>query len=115
MMDPQHRLFLQTAWHALEDAGYDPAAIRRFHRRVRNQSDQRYLLHNLLSHHDPNAIIGQGATFDLINLSLQNDKDYLATRVSHQFNLRGPEHGGADGLLLVAGRRSPGVPEPAQR
>jgi phthiocerol/phenolphthiocerol synthesis type-I polyketide synthase E len=25
MMDPQHRLFLQCAWHALEDAGYDPA------------------------------------------------------------------------------------------
>src|SRR3954454_5343264 len=21
-MDPQHRLFLETAWHALEDAGY---------------------------------------------------------------------------------------------
>ena len=27
MMDPQHRLFLQCAWHALEDAGYDPAQI----------------------------------------------------------------------------------------
>ena len=25
MMDPQQRLFLQTAWHALEDSGYDPA------------------------------------------------------------------------------------------
>ena len=25
MTDPQHRLFLQSAWHALEDAGYDPA------------------------------------------------------------------------------------------
>ena len=23
-LDPQHRLFLETAWHALEDAGYDP-------------------------------------------------------------------------------------------
>jgi phthiocerol/phenolphthiocerol synthesis type-I polyketide synthase E len=26
----------------------------------------------------------------MVNLSLQNDKDHLATRVSHQFNLRGP-------------------------
>src|SRR6516162_9091251 len=25
LMDPQHRVFLETAWHALEDAGYDPA------------------------------------------------------------------------------------------
>jgi len=23
-MDPQHRLFLETSWKALEDAGYDP-------------------------------------------------------------------------------------------
>ena len=24
MMDPQHRVFLECAWQALEDAGYDP-------------------------------------------------------------------------------------------
>ena len=41
MMDPQHRLFLQCAWHALEDAGYDPAQLRRLDRRVRNQLRQR--------------------------------------------------------------------------
>jgi len=23
-MDPQHRLFLECAWHAIEEAGYDP-------------------------------------------------------------------------------------------
>ncbi len=49
-----------------------------------------YLLHNLMSHLDPNVVIGQGATFEMINLSLQNDKDHLATRAAHQFNLRGP-------------------------
>ena len=27
-------------------------------------------------------IIGQGVTFEMVNLSLQNDKDYLATRVA---------------------------------
>ena len=26
LMDPQHRLFLETAWEAFEDAGYDPLA-----------------------------------------------------------------------------------------
>jgi phthiocerol/phenolphthiocerol synthesis type-I polyketide synthase E len=90
MMDPQHRLFLQCAWHALEDAGCDPARFDGSIGVYGTSSASGYLLHNLMSHHDPNRIIGQGATFDMINLSLQNDKDYLATRVSHQFNLRGP-------------------------
>ena len=89
-MDPQHRLFLQCAWHALEDAGCDPAEFDGSIGVYGTSSASGYLLHNLMSHHDPNAIIGQGANFELINLSLQNDKDYLATRVSHQFNLRGP-------------------------
>jgi phthiocerol/phenolphthiocerol synthesis type-I polyketide synthase E len=90
MLDPQHRLFLQCAWHALEDAGYDPAQIDAAVGVYGTSSASGYLLHNLMSHHDPNAIIGQGATFEMVNLSLQNDKDHLATRVAHQLNLRGP-------------------------
>ena len=27
MMDPQHRLFLETVWHAIEDAGYAPSQL----------------------------------------------------------------------------------------
>ncbi len=90
MMDPQHRLFLQTAWHAFEDAGYDPTEFDGSIGVYATSGTSMYLVHNLLSHHDPNEILAQGATFDLINMSLYNDKDYLATRVSHLFNLRGP-------------------------
>lgn len=90
MMDPQHRLFLQTAWHAFEDAGYNPTEFDGSIGVYATSATSIYLVHNLLSHHDPNEILAQGATFDLINMSLYNDKDYLATRVSHLFNLRGP-------------------------
>ena len=90
MMDPQHRLFLQTVFHALEDAGYDPLQIDNTVGVFGTSSASGYLLHNLMSHYDPNLVIGQGASFDMVNLSLQNDKDHLATRVAHQFNLRGP-------------------------
>ena len=90
MMDPQHRMFLQTAWHAFEDAGYDPAEYDGSIGVYATSGSSIYMVHNLLSHHDPNEIFAQGATFDLINMSLYNDKDYLATRVSHLFNLRGP-------------------------
>jgi phthiocerol/phenolphthiocerol synthesis type-I polyketide synthase E len=89
-MDPQHRLFLQSAWHALEDAGCDPAQFDGSIGVYGASGTSVYMLHNLLSHHDPNVIIAQGPTFDLLNMSLLNDKDYLATRASHLFNLRGP-------------------------
>lgn len=90
MMDPQHRLFLQSAWHALEDAGIDPTQIEGSVGVYGTSSTSGYLLHNLMSNVDLWGIIGQGATFEMVNLSLQNDKDHLATRVAHQFNLRGP-------------------------
>ena len=28
LMDPQHRLLLQAAWHAFEDAGYNPCEVK---------------------------------------------------------------------------------------
>lgn len=90
MMDPQHRLFLQTAWHALEDAGHEPGRGEGSVGVFGTSSTSGYLLHNLMSHIDPHAIIGEGATFEMVSLSLQNDKDHLATRAAHQFNLRGP-------------------------
>jgi len=90
MMDPQQRLFLQCAWHALEDAGCDPAGFDGSIGVYGTTASSIYMLHNLLSHHNPSTIMGQGTSFDLINMSLWNDKDYLTTRVSHQFNLRGP-------------------------
>lgn len=90
MMDPQQRLFLQTAWHAFEDSGYDPASYDGVIGVFASSSASGYLLYNLMSHRDPKAIIGEGATVEMIDLSLQNDKDHLATHVSHQFNLRGP-------------------------
>ena len=90
MLDPQHRLFLQTTFHALEDAGYDPAGLEATVGVFGTSSASGYLLHNLMSNYDPMMVIGQGASFEMVNLSLQNDKDHLATRVAHQFDFRGP-------------------------
>ncbi|WP_025985389.1 beta-ketoacyl synthase N-terminal-like domain-containing protein, partial [Mycobacterium tuberculosis] len=90
VLDPQHRLFLQCAWHALEDAGADPARFDGSIGVYGTSSPSGYLLHNLLSHRDPNAVLAEGLNFDQFSLFLQNDKDFLATRISHAFNLRGP-------------------------
>ena len=90
MLDPQHRLFLQTTFHALEDAGYDPAGLEATVGVFGTTSASGYLLHNLMSNYDPMMVIGQGASFDMVNLSLSNDKDHLATRAAHHFDFRGP-------------------------
>ena len=37
-MDPQHRVFLECAWEALEDAGYDPQRIAGARRRLRRRA-----------------------------------------------------------------------------
>lgn len=89
-LDPQHRLFLQCAWHALEDAGVDPARYDGSIGVYGTSSPSGYLLHNLLSHQDPNAVLAEGLNWDQLSMFLQNDKDFLATRISHQFDLRGP-------------------------
>ena len=90
MMDPQQRLFLQTALHAFEDSGYDPATYDGAIGVFGSSTASGYLLHNLMSHRDQKALVGEGITVEMFNLVLLNDKDYPATRVSHQFNLRGP-------------------------
>ncbi len=88
--DPQHRLFLQCAWHALEDASCDPARFDGSIGVYAASSASGYLGYNLLSHRNLDTLMGQGANIDLIGLSFQNEKDFLTTRVSHQLNLRGP-------------------------
>ena len=90
MMDPQQRLFLQTAWHALEDSGYDPATYDGSIGVFASSTASGYLMDNLMSHRDVNKLVGEGITVEMFNLVLLNDKDYLATRVSHELNLRGP-------------------------
>jgi phthiocerol/phenolphthiocerol synthesis type-I polyketide synthase E len=88
-LDPQHRLFLQCAWHAFEDAGCDPAQFDGSIGVYGTSSPSGYLLHNLASHQSQTAM-ATGLDFEQFNLFLQNDKDFLATRVSYQFDLRGP-------------------------
>jgi acyl transferase domain-containing protein/surfactin synthase thioesterase subunit/acyl carrier protein len=84
LMDPQHRLFLEVCWETFENAGYDPVG---YPGKVGVVSTAggvvtSYLLAKL--HHAD--FPGQTASTSHIN----NDKDFLSTRVSYKLNLRGP-------------------------
>lgn len=83
--DPQHRIFLECAWEALEDAGYDPA---RFDGRIGvygGAGMNTYLLA---------AVARDPAMFEILASDYQalaaSDKDSLATRVARRLDLRGP-------------------------
>jgi acyl transferase domain-containing protein len=84
IMDPQHRIFLECAWEALESAGYDPLKYDGLVGMYAGQGISTYLLHNLMSRRDlEGAVSGMQAI-------LANDKDYVTTRVSYKLDLKGP-------------------------
>jgi acyl transferase domain-containing protein len=84
LMDPQHRVFLETAWEAFEDAGYDPLAYTGPIGVFAGMANNTYFP----------AVIAPRQGGDSPAASLQtmlgNEKDYLATRTSYKLNLRGP-------------------------
>ena len=84
VLDPQQRLFLETAWAALEEAGVDPSRYDGSIGVYAGVSANTYLLQHLLPNQRFLASVGSDAA------NLGSDKDYLATRVSYKLNLRGP-------------------------
>ncbi len=88
--DPQHRLLLETAWEALENAGCDPAQIEGTVGVFAGCSQNTYLLHNLASNPAFLAEYLASQQMGAHPALLGNDKDFLATRVSYKLNLHGP-------------------------
>lgn len=84
VMDPQQRVFLETAHAALEHAGYEPRAFAGRIGVYAGSGMNTYLLHNLIT--NPGLLDRIGPYQALIG----SDKDFLATRVSYKLNLRGP-------------------------
>jgi acyl transferase domain-containing protein len=82
-IDPQQRLFLESAWECLEGAGYDPDSYPGLIG-VFGGSDMSSYIYQLYSHMDPLA--AGSSPMALIG----NDKDYLTTQVSYKLNLKGP-------------------------
>jgi phthiocerol/phenolphthiocerol synthesis type-I polyketide synthase E len=83
LLDPQHRVFLECAWEALENAGYDSNT---YHGRIgvfAGASHGRYLVQLANDAKISNSV-------GIPTLVLANEKDFLATRVGYKLNLKGP-------------------------
>jgi non-ribosomal peptide synthase protein (TIGR01720 family) len=86
IMDPQQRIFLECAWEALEDAGYDSATYAGRIGVYAGVSLNTYAL-SLYSRVNRDEVTSD------IQALIANDKDFLATRVSYKLGLTGPSIG----------------------
>ncbi|MEV6766722.1 beta-ketoacyl synthase N-terminal-like domain-containing protein [Streptomyces sp. NPDC051105] len=82
-LDPQHRLLLETAWSALEDAGYAPPSVP--HRTgvyVGGSPTE----HALAAGTDPEL----AATIGALQVRILTDREFLAPWISYRLGLDGP-------------------------
>ena len=82
--DPQHRIFIECVWEALENAGYDSEAYPGQIGLFAGTTVSNYLLSNLYPNQD---FIKSADTFQIF---IGNDKDHLPTQISYKLNLKGP-------------------------
>lgn len=85
ILDPQHRHFLEVAWEALEDGGHPPEKVSGRIGVWAGCGMGSYFYFNICSNRD---LVDQTGMFLLRHTG--NDKDFLATRVSHILDLKGP-------------------------
>ncbi|MEO0834663.1 MAG: type I polyketide synthase, partial [Cyanobacteria bacterium J06642_3] len=82
--DPQHRIFMECVWSALENAGYDSATYTGQIGLFAGTAVSNYLLANLYPNQDLIKSVGAFPIF------IGNDKDHLTTQISYKLNLTGP-------------------------
>ncbi|MCX7922787.1 MAG: phosphopantetheine-binding protein [Clostridia bacterium] len=84
IMDPQHRMFLECAWEAMESAGYNSDLYDGKVAVYAGSALSGYMIRNLYS--NPGLVENVG-TFKIM---IANSQDFLSTKVSYKMNLTGP-------------------------
>lgn len=84
LTDPQHRLFLEVGWEALEMSGYSRRDFPGLVGVYAGVSYSRYLLENIMQNR------GLMETINPMQLMIGSSKDSLCTTLSYKLNLRGP-------------------------
>jgi acyl transferase domain-containing protein len=82
--DPQHRIFLELAWHALEHSGHDAARHPGTIGVYAGCGASSYLLSNIYPNRADLAELGE------MRIRMASSQEYLATRLSYKLNLTGP-------------------------
>lgn len=85
VIDPQHRMFLECSWEALENAGYNPHNYEGSIGVFAGTGFSGYLTNNLLT-----QVPEETSALNHYQNALGNEKDHISTRVSYKLNLKGP-------------------------
>jgi acyl transferase domain-containing protein/thioesterase domain-containing protein/acyl carrier protein len=85
ILDPQHRKFLEVAWGAMENAAHPPESLSEPIGVYGGCGMGSYFYFNICS--NPGLVDDVGM---FLLRHTGNDKDFLTTRVSHIFDLKGP-------------------------
>ncbi len=83
ILDPQQRIFLEEAWKAMEDAGCDSERFNGAIGTFASVGMNTYIKN----------LSGDGEYGNVANdyqIMINNDKDFLATRIAYKLNLEGP-------------------------
>lgn len=84
IMDPQHRVFLESAWEVLEDAGYPPERFEGSIGVFGGVAPNTYFQKNLATRESLLDTLGRYLVM------LSSEKEYAVLRVSFKLDLRGP-------------------------
>ncbi len=85
LMDPQMRIFHQCVWEAMEDAGYAPGTHTGMTGLYAGAAPNLYW--ELLS-----FLSQENGLAEKFSIGMQNNKDYLATKISYNLGLNGPSY-----------------------
>ncbi|TFF36330.1 polyketide synthase [Mucilaginibacter psychrotolerans] len=84
LMDPQQRIFLELVWEALESTGHLPSQYHGMVGLFAGCGNNTYYINNVI----PNRhLIDKVGSFMVSTL---NEKDYIATRIAYELDLKGP-------------------------
>ncbi|MGB0929747.1 MAG: amino acid adenylation domain-containing protein, partial [Chitinophagales bacterium] len=84
MMDPQHRVFLETAYSALQNAGYNPENYEGKIGIFGGVAQNTYFTKNIATHPDLLQASGEYTS------TIGSEKSFSITRVAYKLNLKGP-------------------------
>ncbi|AFH50188.1 Polyketide synthase-like protein [Ignavibacterium album JCM 16511] len=90
IMDPQHRVFLECCYNALEDAGYVPDKFEGSVGIFAGSSLNTYLIYNLLSDRNKQEDLANSYQIADYTTLTGNDNGFLTTKVAYKLGLNGP-------------------------